>query len=96
MFDGELMTGWLQKKAAVGLVKGWKNRWFVIVEEQLDAQLKYFTSGVFISPFWFVVKRTYDLFVPRHFTRQNFRAQRGPEGHCQHDGNYRNQRCKEE
>jgi hypothetical protein len=45
MFDGELMSGWLQKRDTVSPLKSWKSRWFVIVEEQLDAQLKYFITG---------------------------------------------------
>ena len=42
--NGELYSGWLQKKAPSGLVRAWKNRFFVLQEEQLDAVLRYYTT----------------------------------------------------
>ena len=42
--NGELYSGWLQKKAPSGLVRSWKNRFFVLQEEQLDAVLRYYTT----------------------------------------------------
>jgi len=42
--SAERYSGFLQKKAPSGLMRGWKNRWFTITEEQLDVELKYYTT----------------------------------------------------
>jgi hypothetical protein len=34
-----IISGWLEKKSPSGMVKSWKKRWFVITEDQLDAQM---------------------------------------------------------
>jgi len=34
-----IFSGWLEKKSPTGMVKGWKKRWFIITEDQLDAQM---------------------------------------------------------
>ena len=36
--SGEEIQGWLKKKGDVGLIKGWKNRWF----QQKDDKIYYF------------------------------------------------------
>ena len=42
--NGEMLVGWLQKKAPSGLVRTWKRRFFILKEDQLDSVLKYYEN----------------------------------------------------
>ena len=42
--DENRVEGWLQKRGAVGLLKGAKQRFFSLVENQLSSELRYYTT----------------------------------------------------